>query len=44
MRAPKAGWTELDFEYSAFVVLRSRAPAPEMEPGQWTDEREPWQE
>lgn len=44
MRAPKAGWTELDFEYSAFVVLRSRAPAAELEEGQGTGEEEPWWE
>ena len=24
MRRPEAGWTELHFEYSAFVVLRAR--------------------
>ncbi|MGH2800815.1 MAG: hypothetical protein ACRDM0_24735 [Thermoleophilaceae bacterium] len=24
MRKPEAGWTELSFEYSAFVVLRER--------------------
>ena len=24
MRKPEAGWTELQFEYSAFVVLRAR--------------------
>jgi hypothetical protein len=24
LRAPEHGWTELHFEYSAFVVLRAR--------------------
>ncbi len=26
LRAPKAGWTELTFEYSAFVILRGERP------------------
>src|SRR3954470_3318457 len=28
MRKPEAGWTELHFEYSAFVVLRTRTTTP----------------
>jgi hypothetical protein len=24
LKAPQSGWTELHFEYSAFVVLRAR--------------------
>jgi hypothetical protein len=28
MRKPEAGWTELHFEYSAFVVLRARDRPP----------------
>ena len=28
MRRPEAGWTELRFEYSAFVVLRERQAPP----------------
>lgn len=28
IRQPKAGWTELGFEYSAFVVLRERQAPP----------------
>ena len=28
MRKPQPGWTELRFEYSAFVVLRERATPP----------------
>ena len=28
IRRPAAGWTELRFEYSAFVVLRQRQPPP----------------
>jgi hypothetical protein len=28
IRSPEAGWTELRFEYSAFVVLRARGVPP----------------
>ena len=31
IRRPEAGWTELRFEYSAFVVLRPRPAPPPLE-------------
>lgn len=31
-KAPTRGWTEIHFEYSAFVVLREPAPLPASEP------------
>jgi hypothetical protein len=45
MRAATAGWTELNFEYSAFVVLRAGMPAAggPVDEQACSDDEEPWE-